>query len=105
MVVVPTMLVLVGFLILRWADGQWGIFLWILVSPPIYLLADMLVSGEVRRAMTSKAKRPPSAVSGEPVVRREPVKKPPPSDWASARTVSTGAEILRRGRRYDRRRA
>lgn len=97
---------LVGFLILRWADGQWwGIFLWILVSPLIYLLADSLLFGEGRRALRAKPKRPISAVSSERVARRDPEKAPPPSDWGSVQEVSTGAEILRRGRRYDHRRA
>jgi hypothetical protein len=102
----PAVLVLTGFVILRLSDGHWGgIALWILLSPLLYVLADALIFGHAERSLGATLKRPRSAVSSKPEQRRDAATAQPAGDWGSAQDVSAGAEILRRGRRYDRRRA
>jgi hypothetical protein len=106
LVVVPALLVLVGYLVLRLSGGAWwGIGLWILTAPLVYLLVDMVTAGEVRRVIDGGTKGQRPAAPGKRGARRDAPPPPPPHRWESARTVSRGVEILRRGRRYDRRRA
>jgi len=107
MVLVPAILVIVGFGILRWLDGQWwGVLLWILASPVVYLLLDVLFFSRRRAGDGLDARRRRHVVTGRresaaSVVRPSPS---PPPEWKSARERSTGGEILERGRRYDQRR-
>lgn len=103
LIAVPAVLVVAGFAILRWVDGEWwGVALWILVSPLIYFLIDLVFFGRLRATETGDSKRIRTVKSPYPAGPAAPI-APPTPDWESARDVSTGAEILRRGRRYDHR--
>lgn len=104
--VLPAVLVLVGYLILRSLDGQWwGVLLWVIVSPVVYLVIDFLFFGRSRNVEGANAKRQRILVRPKPTPMSGPRQAATPSDWSSAQDVSTGSEILRRGRRYDKRRA
>ena len=105
LVVVPAILVIVGFVILRSLDGQWwGVLLWVLVSPLVYLGLDFLFFGRSRNVDSADANRRRYVVPtrAEPSARAAGRARP---EWKAEQETSTGAEILRRGRRYDRRRA
>ena len=98
---------LAGYLILRMVDGKWwGVILWVIIAPVLYLLIDHLFLGRARRVAEGNPKRRRAVVpaKGSTPIAESRVTAPP-ADWNSARDVSTGGEILRRGRRYDRRRA
>lgn len=104
LVVVPAVLVIVGFLILRWLDGQWwGVMLWVLASPVVYLALDFLFFGRLQKDLDAKRRRQVVPSKAQALPPAGPGRTAP--EWKSARETSTGAEILRRGRRYDRRRA
>lgn len=102
-IVLPAVLVVAGTVILRLTDGVWwGIMLWVMASPLVYLLVDFVFFGQKRLREGSDAKRPRSLV--RPKVDPLPDPRTTQPDWSAAEDVSTGAEILRRGRRYDQRR-
>ena len=103
LVVLPAVLVVVGTLILYLTDGVWwGVLLWVMASPLAYLLVDFVFFGQKRLLAGMDAKRPRRLVrtNAEP----PPASRTARPDWSEAEDVSTGAEILRRGRRYDQRR-
>ena len=102
---VPAVLVIVGFVILRWLDGQWwGVMLWVLAAPIVYLAVDFLFFGRLHKDLDAKRRRRIVPSKAEPLPHPGPGRRAAP-EWKSARETSTGGEILRRGRRYDRRRA
>jgi hypothetical protein len=104
-VLLPAALVLLGYAILWAVDGSWwGIAIWILTAPIVYFTADFLLLGRRRpsdatrrraRVVTSPGRHSPTSV------RTPPAAAPP--HWSDQQDVSAGAEILRRGRRYDHR--
>lgn len=101
---VPAVLVLAGFAILRLVDGAWwGVILWIFVAPLLYLAIDMLMFGKRRGAEGADAQRKRRVIASRAERPPEPRRREP--DWSHEEDVSAGAEILRRGRRYDHRRA
>jgi len=103
-VVVPAVLVIAGFAILRWLDGQWwGVLLWVLASPVIYLVVDFLFFGRTRGGDEIDAQRRRRIVASKSESALHAGQRKP--EWKSARESSVGGEILERGRRYDRRRA
>jgi hypothetical protein len=96
--------VILGFAILRWLDGQWwGVLLWVLASPVVYLVLDFLFFGRTRGGDEVDAKRRRRVVPSKAESLTHDPKRTP--EWKSARETSVGGEILERGRRYDRRRA
>lgn len=98
---------IVGFGILRWLDGQWwGVLLWVLVSPIVYLVLDFLVFSRTRAGDGIDARRRRRVVAGkaESAANVAPPERAAPPEWKSARETSIGGEILERGRRYDQRR-
>jgi hypothetical protein len=103
LVVLPAVLVIAGTVILHVTDGVWwGIMLWVMASPLVYLLVDFVFFGQKRLLAGSDAKRPRRLV--RPITEPLPDPRTTQPDWSDAEDVSTGAEILRRGRRYDQRR-
>jgi len=121
LVVLPAVLVVIGTVILHVTDGVWwGVMLWAMASPLAYLLVDFAFFGQKRLVAGSDAKRPRRLIRPRAEPPPDPhAAKPPPDphaakpspdphaakpDWTDAEDVSTGAEILRRGRRYDQRR-
>jgi hypothetical protein len=99
-------LVLAGFAILRWIDGQWwAVLLWVVVAPVVYLALDFFSFGRSRRGAATGGRRRQPVVDAKagPATAARPGRAVP--EWQSARPTSTGGEILRRGRRYDKRRA
>jgi hypothetical protein len=103
LVVLPAVLVVVGTVILYVTDGVWwGVLLWVMASPLAYLLVDFAFFGQKRLHAGSDAKRPRRLIRP----KAEPLPDPHTGQpgWSDAEDVSTGAEILRRGRRYDQRR-
>jgi hypothetical protein len=97
-------LVLAGFAILRLVDGVWwGVVLWILVAPLLYVAVDFLFFGKRRNAEGADAQRKRRVVASRAVPLPDPRRRDP--EWTHDEDVSTGSEILRRGRRYDRRHA
>ena len=112
LVVLPAVLVVIGTVILHVTDGVWwGVMLWAMASPLAYLLVDFAFFGQKRLVAGSDAKRPRRLIRPRAEPPPDPhAAKPSPDphaakpDWTDAEDVSTGAEILRRGRRYDQRR-
>jgi len=105
-VVLPAVLVLAGYLILRAVDGHWsGVLLWVVAAPVVYLVIDFAFFGRSRGGEEADAQRRRILERPKAVAMPEPRRAATPSDWSSAQDVSTGSEILRRGRRYDQRRA
>jgi len=103
LVVLPAVLVVIGTVILHVTDGVWwGVMLWVMASPLAYLLVDFTFFGQKRLHAGSDAKRPRRLI--RPRAEPPPDPRAPLPDWTDAEDVSTGAEILRRGRRYDQRR-
>jgi hypothetical protein len=103
LIVLPAVLVVAGTVILHVTDGVWwGIMLWVMASPLVYLLVDFVFFGQKRLLAGSDAKRPRRLVRPKTDPLPDPRTTQP--DWSDAEDVSTGAEILRRGRRYDQRR-
>lgn len=103
LIVLPAVLVVAGTVILHVTDGVWwGILLWVMASPLVYLLVDFAFFGQKRLLAGSDAKRPRRIV--RPKVEPLPDPRTAHPDWSDAEDVSTGAQILRRGRRYDQRR-
>lgn len=104
LVVVPAVVVIAGFAILRWLDGQWwGVLLWVLASPVIYLVLDFVFFGRTRGGEEIDAQRRRRVVASKSEGATHAGQRKP--EWKSARETSVGGEILERGRRYDRRRA
>lgn len=102
-IVLPAVLVIAGTVILHVTDGVWwGVLLWVMASPLVYLLVDFVFFGQKRLLAGADAKRPRRLV--RPKTQPLPDPRTTPSDWSEAGEVSTGAQILRRGRRYDQRR-
>jgi len=103
-VLLPALLVLIGYLILWAVDGSWwGVAIWVLASPVIYFAIDYLLLGGNRKRPTSRRR---ARVVTSPGRHSGPVVRPPAapaSSWNDQQDVSAGSEILRRGRRYDRR--
>jgi hypothetical protein len=96
--------VIVGFAILRWLDGQWwGVLLWVLASPVVYLVLDFFFFGRSRAGDEVDARRRRRVVASKSESGTHASQRTP--EWKSAREASVGGEILERGRRYDRRRA
>lgn len=103
LIVLPAVLVIAGTVILHVTDGVWwGVLLWVMASPLVYLLVDFVFFGQKRLLAGADAKRPRRLV--RPQTQTQPDLRATPADWSEASDVSTGAEILRRGRRYDQRR-
>ena len=102
LIVLPAVLVVAGTVILHVTDGVWwGILLWVMASPLVYLLVDFAFFGQKRLLAGSDAKRPRRIV--RPKVEPLPDPRTTHPDWSDAEDVSTGAAILRRGRRYHQR--
>lgn len=103
LVVLPAVLVVAGTVILYVTDGVWwGILLWVMASPLVYLLVDFVFFGQKRLLAGADAKRQRRLV--RPKAQPLPDPRTTAPDWSESDDVSTGAEILRRGRRYDQRR-
>lgn len=103
LVVVPLVLAVLGYLLLLAADGSfWGVALWVVAAPLVYLLIDVFVFAQLDPANVRKRGRPTAV--GRPTRPGKPREaEPRPDSWSDVRRTSTGGEILRRGRRYDRR--
>ncbi|HEY8516746.1 MAG TPA: hypothetical protein VIS07_14655 [Candidatus Binatia bacterium] len=107
-VLLPAALVVLGYVILRATDGAWwGVVVWVLLAPVSYFVVQLVLLGgkraptvgsATRMRVVSSAGRQPSQSSASVA------DKPAHERWADQRDVSAGVEILRRGRRYDRRR-
>ncbi len=103
LVVVPLVLAALGYLLLLASDGAfWGVALWIVAAPVVYLLIDVFVFAPLDPA-NARRRRRPTAVARPERSGKPRDAEPRPDSWSNVRRTSVGGEILRRGRRYDRR--
>ncbi|MEW6269876.1 MAG: hypothetical protein AB1689_11340 [Thermodesulfobacteriota bacterium] len=106
-VLLPAALLLLGYVILWSVDGTWwGVALWVVLAPVVYFAAQFLLLGRGRAAPSGSKRARVVAAPGRNTAgpgRGEGASKPAQARWTDQQDVSAGAEILRRGRRYDRR--
>lgn len=106
LVAVPVALAALGLLLLRASDGAWwGVACWVVAAPLVYLLIDVFVFARRDAASARRAGRVTTAASTAARGKGSPPRagKPHVERWSGVGKRSAGAEILRRGRRYDRR--